>query len=69
MSPALSVTIKCVLFAVGSLLGSLVVATLDNAITLNEGIAALSIAWATGLGYAGIGYVTPLEATGKGGGT
>lgn len=65
MTPALAVTIKCVLVGIGVLLGSLVVATVDNAITLNEAIAALSAAWGAALAYAGIGYVTPLEAIGK----
>ena len=65
MKPTTAVLIKCVAFGVGALLSSLVVATIDNSITLNEAIAAVAAGWTVGLGYAGIGYVTPLEAIGK----
>lgn len=65
MSPATAVAIKCAVFGVGACLASLTVASIDNALTIGEGIAAVSAGWTAALIYAGIGYVTPLEATGK----
>lgn len=66
MSPALSVTIKCVLFGIGGLLTGLATAAVpDNSISLGEGLTALAGGWGIALTYAGIGYATSLEAIGK----
>lgn len=65
MSPAIVVLLKCIAIGIGGLLASLAVASVDNAVTMGELVAAVSGGWALALGYAGLGYVTPLEAIGK----
>jgi hypothetical protein len=66
MSPAAKVVVKCVLFGAGALLSGIATAVVpDNHLSLAEGLVALSGSWGVALTYAGIGYVTPLEATGK----
>ena len=65
MTPLKAVAIKCALFGTGVFLASLAQATLGSDLELGEAIFALSSGWAAALTYAGIGYKTDLEATGK----
>ena len=65
MSAQKAVVIKCALIGVGIFLSSLAQATLGSDLDLGEVIFAVSTGFAGALAYAGIGYQTNLEATGK----
>jgi len=67
VSPTQKYVLKCVLFGTYGVLVSLQVSLPD--ISLDDLIQALIAGAIGGLGYAGIGAATSLEAPGKGGGT